>query len=137
MYCTNCGNKIDENAYVCVNCGVIIKKDNSNRVVKKVQKNKENSNGTGIASIVVALIGILISLYGFIFGDVDAVSLYTKFFERVFFAFGYNLFQLIFMIVSLILSLVNSKNKYNRIGFGLTLGLIFLIISEFVVIIIY
>lgn len=137
MYCTNCGNKVDENAYVCVNCGVIVKKDNSNRVVKKVQKNKGNSNGTGIASIVVASIGILISLCGFLFGDVDAVSLYTKVSERIFFAFGYNLFQLIFMIVSLVLSLVNGKNKYNRIGLGLTLGLAFLIVSEFVVIIIY
>ena len=25
MYCSNCGNKVDEDAYVCLNCGVILK----------------------------------------------------------------------------------------------------------------
>ena len=26
MYCINCGNKIDDNAYICVNCGVLVNK---------------------------------------------------------------------------------------------------------------
>ena len=34
MYCSNCGNKVDEDAYVCLNCGVILKK-RENKVKSK------------------------------------------------------------------------------------------------------
>ena len=37
MYCSNCGNKVDEDAYVCLNCGVILKKREN-----KVKSKKNN-----------------------------------------------------------------------------------------------
>ena len=39
MYCRNCGNKVDENAYICVNCGVILKKDNNTNNRTIIKKN--------------------------------------------------------------------------------------------------
>ena len=38
MYCSNCGNKVDEDAYVCLNCGVILKKREN-----KVKSKKNNT----------------------------------------------------------------------------------------------
>ena len=30
MYCSNCGNEVDKNAYVCIHCGVVLKKRSNN-----------------------------------------------------------------------------------------------------------
>ena len=34
-YCSNCGNKVDENAYICLKCGVVVNNNmyNQNRLV--------------------------------------------------------------------------------------------------------
>ena len=32
MYCRNCGSKLDENAYVCVNCGVLVDSNINNSI---------------------------------------------------------------------------------------------------------
>ena len=37
MYCSNCGNKVDEDAYVCLNCGVILKKRENKVKSKKIK----------------------------------------------------------------------------------------------------
>ena len=35
-FCSNCGNKLNENADICLKCGVLIdKKDNNNNVKTK------------------------------------------------------------------------------------------------------
>ena len=39
-YCTNCGNKVEENSFVCTHCGVKIK---NNGVTNEV--NNVNDNG--------------------------------------------------------------------------------------------
>ncbi|MGM9882355.1 MAG: hypothetical protein ACI31S_05885 [Bacilli bacterium] len=134
MYCRNCGNKVDENAYVCVNCGVLLQKDN-NYVRRKVVNN--NNSVTGIISIVFASISLFFCLCGFICGDISSAGMYTTVFERISFALGYNIFQLFFATISFILSLTKIKVKYNKVGLFLTLVDFFLILTEFVVIIIY
>ena len=29
-FCTNCGNELPENAYICIKCGVKVQENNSN-----------------------------------------------------------------------------------------------------------
>ncbi len=134
MYCSNCGNKVDDKAYICVNCGVILKKkssdDNSNI-------SKKNKNISGIISIVISIMAVLFSLNGFLFGDITSVGMYTNLYERFFFAMGYNLIPMVLMIIAFILSLINIKKNYNKIGLGISFAALFLIITEFIVILIY
>lgn len=137
MYCTNCGNKVHENAYVCVKCGVILNReitfDVNNNVVYKKKKNEE---GIGIVSIVFASLALLFCI-NCLSTDISEVGMYAKLFERIFYAIGFTIFPIIFSVVSLILSLVNKKKISNRIGLALSLISFFLIITEFVVIVIY
>lgn len=136
MYCQNCGNKVDEKAYVCVNCGVILNKNN-NINTNKIVREKKNSNATGIVSIIFASISLFFCLVGFLFGDISSVGMYTEVYERFFFAIGYNFIQSLFAFIALVLSLINRKNTCNKVGLALTLVAVFLIITEFIVIIIY
>ena len=64
MYCSNCGNKVDENAYVCVNCGVILKK---REAIKK--NKKQNSNVLGVFSLILSIVAIL-SSFSLFFYDI-------------------------------------------------------------------
>lgn len=132
MYCSNCGNKVDKNAYICVNCGTILKKNSSNKECQT-----QNNNVFGIVSIGISIMAILFCLNGFIFGDITDVGMYTHVYERVFFAIGYNLIQIVLAIISLVLGLINARNKYNKIGIGISFVSIFLIVTEFIVILIY
>lgn len=141
MYCTNCGNKVDENAYVCIKCGVIINKDvnnfnNINNNIVKVSKKKGDEKATGILSIVFSALAIL-SCFNCLSTDISEVGMYTEVYEKVAFAIGFNLFSIVFVVISSILSLVNRKSICNKIGLALSILAVFLIISEFVVIIVY
>lgn len=138
MYCQNCGNKVDEKAYVCVNCGVILNKSNNTNInTNKIVREKKNSNVTGIISIILASISLFFCLVGFLFGDISSVGMYTEIYERFFYAIGYNFIQSLFAIIALVLSLVTRKNICNKVGLALTLVAFFLIVTEFIVIIIY
>ena len=57
MYCSNCGNKVDDNAYVCVNCGVILKKRTNNIRNIKVK----NNNVIGVFSLIFGIISVISS----------------------------------------------------------------------------
>ena len=63
--------------------------------------------------------------------------MYTNLYERFFFAMGYNLIPMVLMIIAFILSLINIKKNYNKIGLGISFAALFLIITEFIVILIY
>ncbi len=134
MYCSNCGNKVDDKAYICVNCGVILKKKSSD---DNFNISKKNKNISGIISIVISIMAVLFSLNGFLFGDITSVGMYTNLYERFFFAMGYNLIPMVLMIIAFILSLINIKKNYNKIGLGISFAALFLIITEFIVILIY
>ena len=131
MYCSNCGNKVDEKAYICVNCGVILKKDNE--VPKKVRK---DSNVTGVFSIIFGVIALLISI-GLFFIDISNVGMYTEIYEKVAYAIGFVIIPFIFMILSLIFALIKKNKTSNKVGLVMSLISAFLIITEVMVVIIY
>lgn len=126
MYCSNCGNKVDEKAVVCVKCGVLI--NNKINVIKN--ENKQN-NGRGIASTILGIIAVYISLTAFrVMPDVDSIISSYNEEEVFFFAIGIVLLQTIFAIISLLLALFerkNNKNGFNTCGF--ILSIISLLIS--------
>ena len=131
MYCSNCGNKVDEKAYICVNCGVILKKDNG--VPKKVKK---DSNVTGVFSIIFGVIALLISI-GLFFIDISNVGMYTEIYEKIAYAIGFVIIPFIFMILSLIFALIKKNKTSNKVGLVMSLIAAFLIITEVMVVIIY
>ena len=70
MYCTNCGKEIDDNAVICVHCGVAT--DNyfelnkvsteSNLPLNKVET-EQRTNGLGIAAFVVGLVSLEMGMF--------------------------------------------------------------------------
>lgn len=130
MYCSNCGNKVDDNAYVCVNCGVILKKR------ENVKRNKkQNSNVFGIFSLIFSVVAVL-SSFSLFFYDISSVGMYTKAYERVIYGIGFTSISIFLTILSLIFALIK-KSNLNKTGLVLTLISVFLILSEILVIIIY
>jgi len=132
MFCQNCGNKLDENAYVCINCGVLLKK----RSEVKIARENKDTDTIGILSTVLGGISVVLSLMLF-FYDISSVGMYTEVYERIFFALEYSLFAILLASVTLILSLLGKKNIYSSIGLVLSLLSFFFIVTEFVVVIIY
>ena len=51
-YCSNCGNKVNENQDVCLNCGVNLKKD------------KKIDNVNGKSKITAGILGIFLGCFG-------------------------------------------------------------------------
>ncbi len=126
MYCSNCGNKVDENAYVCVHCGVVLKKRSNNI--------KYNNNVVfNIFSLIISIIAMISSLSLF-FIDISDVGMYTKISERIFYGIGFTSISISLTVLSLIFALINKGNKVSLI---LTFISIFLILSEIFVIVIY
>lgn len=56
-YCYNCGNKLEDNAYVCPKCGVLVKKDTTNNTNVDT-----GSFGWGILGFFVPLVGLVLYL---------------------------------------------------------------------------
>jgi len=44
MYCTNCGNKIDDNTNFCPSCGKKIIRENNNKPQQNIPSKDENIN---------------------------------------------------------------------------------------------
>lgn len=53
MFCKNCGKEIDDNADVCINCGVATGKNNSNAI-------DNPSHLAGVASCCFPIVGIIL-----------------------------------------------------------------------------
>ena len=132
MYCENCGNKVDSNAYICVKCGVILKRDNNIKVIKK----KGSSSVPGIISIVFGIFALIVS-FVCLLTDISEVGMYTEIYERFSFALGFTFIPIVFTSLSFMLSLINKNKVCNKVGLGLSLAAAFLIITEFMVVIIY
>ena len=111
MYCRNCGNKLDENAYVCVNCGVLVDSNINNSIPSRVyrEKKKGDSNATGILSIIFSSLAVL-DAFDCLTTDISAVGMYTKSLDRIMYLFGFVGFSLTFMIVGFILSLISTPS---------------------------
>ncbi len=129
MYCSNCGNKVDDNAYVCVNCGVILKKRTNNIRNIKVK----NNNVIGVFSLIFGIISV-ISSFSLFFYDISEVGMYTKALERIMYGLGFASISILFTIISLVFALIK---KDNKVGVILTIISAFLILSEIFVIVVY
>ena len=130
MYCSNCGNKVDEDAYVCLNCGVILKKREN-----KVKSKKNNMKLFNVVTLVFSIISFILS-FSLFFYDISEVGMYTKAYERVIYGIGFTSISIFLTILSLIFALIK-KSNLNKTGLVLTLISVFLILSEILVIIIY
>ena len=129
MYCSNCGNKVDDNAQVCVNCGVILKKRTNNIRNIKVK----NNNVIGVFSLIFGIISV-ISSFSLFFYDISEVGMYTKALERIMYGLGFASISILFTIISLVFALIK---KDNKVGVILTIISAFLILSEIFVIVVY
>lgn len=58
-YCTNCGNKVDSNAFVCTHCGVKLRDDVSNQVSNSVDK---GGFGWSVLGFFVPIVGLILYL---------------------------------------------------------------------------
>lgn len=132
MYCINCGNKIDDKAYICVNCGVLV---NKKRRKKRICLYRSN-NTLGIISILLGVLSLVLSISCF-FIDISEVGMYTLVYDRISYAIRFVFFPFVFVFLSFIFALMNKGNIYNRIGLGVALTSLFLIITEIMVILIY
>lgn len=130
MYCSNCGDRVSNNDRFCANCGAVLEGR-----IKRPKKNLKNF--CGFVSIVLGVVAFLFCINGYIFGDITSVGMYVKLIDRFFYAVSYNFIQSGITFASLVFALINKKNIYNKIGLGISLVTIFLILTEYVVILIY
>ncbi|MCI8330906.1 MAG: zinc-ribbon domain-containing protein [Bacilli bacterium] len=102
-FCTNCGNKLDENADVCVKCGILIKKKgNSNYSLESIEKSANTGFGFGLGSIlawILPLIGYPVTICGIIYSSKGMKSEASK---------GKAIAGLILSIIFLIATIMNS-----------------------------
>ena len=136
MYCRNCGNKLNENSYVCLKCGVLV--DNNSVIPTRMskEKKKNDSNVTGILSIIFSSLAVL-DIIDCWTSNISSIGMYTKLLDRFIYLLDFIGFSLTFMIVGFILSLVQKNKTCNKVGLGLSLLALFLILTEVMVVIFY
>jgi len=61
MYCSNCGQKVDDNAVICINCGCAINRPTNTNNTKKEYGESKALLGV-IAALFLGLIGLLIGI---------------------------------------------------------------------------
>lgn len=136
MYCKNCGNKLNENAYVCLKCGVLV--DNNSVIPTRMsrEKKKNDNNVTGILSIIFSSLAVL-DIFDCLTSNISSIGMYTKLLDRFIYLLDFVGFSLTFMVVGFILSLVQKNKTCNKVGLGLSLLALFLILTEVMVVIFY
>lgn len=119
-FCTNCGEKLHENAAFCIKCGVAI--NNTNLVTNTKTKGK----GLGIASMVLGIIGSFTSFMSlFLFVCLLVAQEYFVFYEKIILAFVFLSIPIILSITGLVLGLVNQTKVKSGINLtGVILGFI-------------
>ena len=123
-YCTNCGNKLNEEADVWLKCGKYIKKE----IIKKKKSN--NAKTKEILSILSFIFGIISFLVIFILAlaleEVRSELFYEAYAVRFFVSIIYTMFSFVPAIPSLILAIISIKSEKNVYG---TIGLITSLLS--------
>lgn len=122
MYCSNCGNKVDEKAVVCVKCGVLINNKNGS-----LQCDNKPNKGKGIASMILGIIAVYFSLSTF--SNLPNISSFLEPFYRgdmslFSLSLRFVLLQSIFAIIAISLAISeakNNKNGFNISGFCLSI----------------
>lgn len=111
MYCPNCGNKLDEDMDVCLKCGRFIMK---NKKKKIVSHNK--GQGMGIASMILAMVSLFISLRVLFYNHAE-FEVFDSSVTTVFYLFSCLFIELILGIVALVLSLISRREKSSFFNF--------------------
>ena len=123
-YCTNCVNKLNEEADVCLKCGKYINKE----IIKK--KTSNNAKTKEILSILSMIFGIISFLVIFILAlaleEVRSELFYEAYAVRFFVSIIYTMFSFVPAIPSLILAIISIKSEKNVYG---TIGLITSLLS--------
>ncbi|MGM9876988.1 MAG: hypothetical protein ACI310_07190 [Bacilli bacterium] len=60
MYCRNCGNKLNENSYVCLKCGVLVDNNSVIPTSVSVEKKKKISYGKCLLFSILGALGFYI-----------------------------------------------------------------------------
>ncbi len=135
MYCENCGNKVEENADICLKCGVFLKKNN--------QKNSSSSPkiGKGIASLVLGIVAIFFCISGFAaFESLEESLMDYEGIQRIGFAVGFIFIQTVCSVPGFCLAIaerMNNKNGFNTAGFWLGIISFICIALQFIFVLIY
>ncbi len=111
MYCPNCGNKLDEDMDVCLKCGRFIIK---NKKKKIVSHNK--GQGMGIASMILAMVSLFISLRVLFYNHAEFEA-FDSSLMTIFYLFSCLFIELILGIVALVLSLISRREKSSFFNF--------------------
>ena len=142
-FCSNCGSEINENADICLNCGVMVNKNNnsnnnnSNSVLSNTNYNKQKVPGKGL-SIAGMVLGIIAAVWALIslisIGNIESELTYGFYYVDssyiIGFAIGYTLFSLVPSIIGLILSAFGFRKLKSGINItGLILSIIAFVIA--------
>lgn len=133
-YCMNCGHPVEENADVCLNCGVLIHKEN----VSNNSKIKVPGQGMGIASMILGIIAAMWTLITLLaVGNLDLTSSLGydhTMVEAVAYAIGFTLFSLTPSILGLVFGTISSKQRKSVFNLS---GIILNSISLFITLIVF
>lgn len=135
MYCSNCGNKVDENADVCVKCGTFLKRNNNQ------PKASTPKVGKGIASLVLGIVAVFFCISAFAaFDGLDVSLIGYDGVRRIGFAVGFILIQTVLSVPGFCLALVermDNKNGFNTAGFWLGIVSFLCIAIQFIFVLLY
>lgn len=110
-FCSNCGEKLHENADFCVKCGVAIRNN--------INKPKQEGRGCGIASLILGISGLIQGVFSaFIFMCLVLDGDFFYFEEKIIFGFFFLFTPTVLSIIGLPLG-ISSRNKNNN-GINLT-----------------
>lgn len=62
MFCRNCGKEIDDQAAVCVHCGVLVQDVNQQNVRNSADYNQSKTGMGVLFALILGLIGLLIGI---------------------------------------------------------------------------
>lgn len=153
-FCRNCGNEVNENADICLKCGVLINKKNNDNISSNVNpypyncgqpnnnqmgygQNKVPGKGVSIAGMVLGIVAALWTICELLsLPAINFVSYWYRYgiAQVISFAVGYTLFALIPSIIGLCLSTSGFRKSKN--GFNIS-GLLLNIISLLIAVIIF
>lgn len=128
-FCSNCGKELDENAAVCVNCGIYV-----NNYKTKV---KQPGKGLSIASMILGIVAIF---YGLCFAFSSTILINVEeffYFDKLGLAFAFNFWPLAIAITGLSLGIASTKkikNGFNTSGIILSSITIFICIASIIII---
>lgn len=124
-FCSNCGEKLNENAVFCVKCGVA-----TNSVITPEVKPKQTGKGLGIASMVLGIIATFESICSlFIFVCLIAAGEYFLAYEKMIFGFIFLMVPVTLLVIGGALGIASVCKIKNGITLtGLILNSVSLIL---------